>query len=313
MDTVVLGQTGLKVTVAGLGCGGHSRLGIDTYGPSHASSLVRAAYDEGIRFFDTSPAYTTEGAVGDGLTGLSRDSYVLSTKFPYRSGSGGVKTGKELLETLDISLSKLKTDVIDIYHLHGVALQDYDQVMENLYPSLENARQWGKIRFLGITEIFAEDTTHDMLRLHALLGNWFQVIMVGYSLLNPSADKTIFPITREKNIGVLCMFAVRKALSNSEQLSRDIETILAHKQGDSDLLSKEHCLDFISDYGCSIPEAAYRFCRHNPDIHVTLTGTGNREHLHQNCQSLSQLPLPEELSKKLMQMFGNVDCVSGQS
>jgi aryl-alcohol dehydrogenase-like predicted oxidoreductase len=48
MESVILGRTGIKVTVAGLGCGGHSRLGLDKYGVSHASGLVRKVYDLGV-------------------------------------------------------------------------------------------------------------------------------------------------------------------------------------------------------------------------------------------------------------------------
>ena len=80
MQTVRLGRTGLDVTVAGLGCGGHSRLGMaNGHDEAHASRVVDAAIDLGINFFDTARAYGTEGAVGKALRGR-RDRVVLSTK-----------------------------------------------------------------------------------------------------------------------------------------------------------------------------------------------------------------------------------------
>ena len=87
MQKTILGRTGLEVTVAGLGCGGFSRLGIDRE-LDHAASIVRKAYDAGVNFFDTAAIYGTQEAVGKGLNGLPRNSYVLSTKFSYRDSRG---------------------------------------------------------------------------------------------------------------------------------------------------------------------------------------------------------------------------------
>ncbi|NJO22700.1 MAG: aldo/keto reductase [Sphingomonadales bacterium] len=75
------GKTGLTVSVAGLGCGGNSRLGLGR-GKSEAEAiaLVRAAYDLGITFFDTAEAYGTEGILGQSFTSSERDKVVISTK-----------------------------------------------------------------------------------------------------------------------------------------------------------------------------------------------------------------------------------------
>jgi aryl-alcohol dehydrogenase-like predicted oxidoreductase len=93
METTTLGRTGLRVTVAGPGCGGHSRLGLPSLGPDHAAGIVRAACDAGVNFFDTATAYGTRAAVGQGLRGVKREDYVLSTKFPYKN-----KTPRDLLK-----------------------------------------------------------------------------------------------------------------------------------------------------------------------------------------------------------------------
>jgi aryl-alcohol dehydrogenase-like predicted oxidoreductase len=308
METVVLGRTGLKVTVAGLGCGGFSRIGIGKYGLNHAAGIVRAAYDEGVTFFDTATAYGTQSAVGQGLEGVPRANYVLSTKFPYRD-----KTGEDLLKALEESLRELRTDYIDIYHLHGVAPEDYPLVRDTLVPVMQKAKEQGKIRFLGITEVFGADTAHEMFKT-ALPEDLFDVIMVGYNLLNPSAAKRVLPVTREKKVGVLCMFAVRKALSDPAQLKIDIGRILEREQADPALVAVEHPLGFLTQKGeaATIPEAAYRFCRHTPGIDVVLTGTGNAAHLKDNLRAIGKPPLPGAVLAKLEAMFGAVDCVSGQ-
>jgi aryl-alcohol dehydrogenase-like predicted oxidoreductase len=308
MQTVTLGRTGLKATVAGLGCGGFSRIGIEKYGLDHAAGIVRTAFDEGVNFFDTATVYGTQGAVGKGLAGIPRDQYILSTKFPYRN-----KTGGDLLRTLDESLRELGTDYVDIYHLHGVSAADYPAAKESLVPAMEQARKAGKIRFTGITEAFGSDTAHGMYQL-CLRDDLFDVIMVGYNILNPSAAKWVFPAAMEKNLGVLCMFAVRSALSNPAQLRIDIDRILARGQADPARVKDETVLDFLVNSGAasSIMEGAYRFCRHTPGIGVVLTGTSNAAHLRDNLASIQKDPLGRGILEKLETLFGRVDCISGQ-
>ena len=312
MQTTVLGRTGLRVTVAGLGCGGFSRIGVAKYGVEHAAGIVRAAYDAGVTFFDTATAYGTETAVGLGLKGLPRDSYVLSTKFPYNAPEG-LQGPEALTRTLDESLRALGTDYVDVYHIHGVVQEDYPWVRDTLVPAMLRAKEKGKIRFLGITERFAVDTSHEMFRL-ALPENHFDVIMTGYNLLNPSAADSVLPLTIQNDVGVLCMFAVRSSLSNPEQLKVDLGRILARGQGGEGLSDDGHALDFLLEPGVaqSIMEAAYRFCRHTPGIGVVLTGTGEKAHLMDNLRSLEEPKLPQNVLDRLAALFGGVDCVSGQ-
>ena len=305
LDNITLGRTGLRVTAGGLGGGGFSRLGIDL-GVEHAASIVRAAYDAGVTFFDTAMAYGSEPAVGQGLRGVTRDEYVISTKFTYTDFDGNFATEQDLTTALDASLKRLETDYVDIYHLHAVTAEDYKRATETFVPAMIRAREQGKIRFPGITERFVVDTSHRMLPL-ALADDFFDVLMVGYNLLNPSATKTVLPQAIDKNVGVLCMFAVRSALHNPTQLRIDLDRIIAAGQGNAELLSGANPLDFLT-----LPEDAYRFCHHTPGIGVTLTGTKSHEHLAQNLASLSLPPLSADVLARLEAMLGGVDCVSGQ-
>src|SRR5215469_3272463 len=81
MEYVTLGRTGLRVSVAGLGCGGFSRLGLGT-GKSkvEAVTLVRRALDMGVNLLDTAAAYGTEEVVGEAIKSLARDRVVVATK-----------------------------------------------------------------------------------------------------------------------------------------------------------------------------------------------------------------------------------------
>ena len=218
MEYTILGRTGLKVSVAGLGCGGPSRLGLRDNAAAEAGavSLVRQAIDLGINFLDTAQSYGTEPVVGKAIAGLPREHLIISTKktLPPVDHSN---PAEQVIKGLEQSLKSIGTDYIDIYHLHGVEPKDYVFAKEKLMPAMRRLRDQGKIRFIGVTEGFATDTSHQMLQ-ESLREDLWDVVMVGFNLLNPSARRTVFPLTAAKKVGVLDMFAVRRALSQSDRL-----------------------------------------------------------------------------------------------
>jgi aryl-alcohol dehydrogenase-like predicted oxidoreductase len=120
MQYTTLGRTGLKVSVAGLGCGGNSRIGLGKLTEDQSVALVREAMDLGVNFIDTAENYETEGIVGKAIKGRPRDSVVISTKSLLGSGAGP-KSGADMVACLDASLRKLDTDYVDIFHLHGLS------------------------------------------------------------------------------------------------------------------------------------------------------------------------------------------------
>ncbi|MDR0469878.1 MAG: aldo/keto reductase [Peptococcaceae bacterium] len=313
MDKVVLGRTGLKVTIAGLGGGGHSRLGLPKYGEDHAAGVVRKAFDLGVNFFDTAAAYKTEGAMGLGLEGIPRDQFVLSSKFPYGFGGGGVAQPAELMSTLEAGLRALKLDYVDIYHIHGLLPKDYDMACEEYVPVMQKAKEQGKLRFLGVTERFAADTSHQMLQ-RAIADGIFDVAMVGYNMLNPSAAKTVLPAAAKQGVGILNMFAVRSALSDPIRLKANLDHIAERGQGGTGFSPSIDIFDFLVKEGAAetVLEAAYRFCRHSSGVNVTLTGTSNVAHLEENLRSIEGPPLPPATLAKLETIFGNVDCADSE-
>lgn len=313
MEYTILGRTGLKVSVAGLGCGGPSRLGLrnDSESENNAIALVKQAIDLGINFIDTAQAYGTETVVGKAIKGIPRDRLVLSTKktLPARDHAhpaGEVKKG------LEQSLKLIGTDYVDVYHLHGVEPKDYDFAKNRLMPAMLQLREQGKIRFIGVTEGFVPDPSHQMLQ-QSLKDDAWDVVMVGFSLLNPSARKTVFPLTAEKGVGVLDMFAVRRALSQRERLKGIVSDLLEKGVIQRGAVNAEDPLDFVLRDGgaATLPEAAYRFCRHEANVNVVLTGTGNPAHLKSNVESILKPGLPKAVLQQLEEIFGNIDYLTG--
>src|SRR5438105_14446478 len=136
MEYVTLGRTGLRVSVAGLGCGGFSRLGLGT-GKSEAEAvaLVRRAFGLGVNLLDTAAVYGTEAVVGRAIKNIPRDSVVIATKawIPRREGRSAAERAVTSLEN---SLRQLDTDYVDIFQLHGVSPLAYDQALGVIAPAL---------------------------------------------------------------------------------------------------------------------------------------------------------------------------------
>jgi L-galactose dehydrogenase len=313
MDFTTLGRTGLKVSVAGLGCGGPSRLGIrnDPQSANHATALIKQAIDLGVNFLDTAQNYGTEEVVGKAIAGIPRDRLVISTKKTLPTADHP-NPDQAVIQGLEQSLELMGTDYIDVYHLHGVEPKDYEFAKNRLMPAMRRLKEQGKIRFIGVTEGFVVDPAHRVLQ-DGLKEDLWDVVMVGFSLLNPSARKTVFPLSKSKTVGVLNMFAVRRALSQPERLKELCAELVAKGMIGKDALDGHDPLGFLlkETDATTIPEAAYRFCRHEQGVDVVLFGTGNPAHLKENVAAILKPALPQPVLRKLDEIFGALDHLTG--
>jgi predicted aldo/keto reductase-like oxidoreductase len=189
MEKVRLGMTNLIVTK--LGWGG---IPIQRVGEREAVSVIRAVIEMEVDLLDTARAYTnSEHRIGLALQKIDRP-VILSSK-------SLVKTAKIYNEVQE-SLKQMKVKKVDIYHLHSVSnFEDYEKVMApgGAYEGLIHARDEGLIDHIGIT-------SHNLNVLErAIKDGHFEVIMACYSFLEPDAAQKVFPLAKEKDIGVLAM------------------------------------------------------------------------------------------------------------
>jgi aryl-alcohol dehydrogenase-like predicted oxidoreductase len=182
MQTRVLGRTGLRVSEIGFG---GAPAGIANYlepwdpgGAAETESLVAAihrALDLGVNYFDTAPGYG-EGA-GETLFGRAlagrRDRAILATKTGARDAQG-------VRNSVEASLRRLQTDVIDVLQFHGgwYPPEDVERILGEGLPAYQALRDEGKIRFLGFT---AEGPSGGVSQLIAT--DAFDVLQVRYNLL----------------------------------------------------------------------------------------------------------------------------------
>jgi aryl-alcohol dehydrogenase-like predicted oxidoreductase len=307
LDYTMLGATGLKVSVAGLGCGGFSRLGLSNgKSEAEAAALVRTAVDLGVNFFDTAAAYGTEAVVGDGLKGVPRDRVVIATKASMRKDKEACSVA-DILASLDNSLRELKTDYIDVFQLHGVPVELYDYAKNEVAPALLREREKGKLRHIGVTETALNDIKTEMLQ-KAVRDDLWASFMLAFHMMHQIARRTVLPKTRTKRIGTLVMFAVRSIFVTPERAAKVIAELAAAGLVPKSLASSADPLGFlVHEHGASsLTDAAYRFARHEPGIDVVLFGTGEIEHMKANLASLTKPPLPEADRKRLAELFGHL-------
>jgi len=161
MQKRILGKSGLEVSALGLGCMGMSF----SYGPAkdrqEMISLLRTAVERGITFFDTAEVYgpfTNEDLVGEALEPL-RDQVVIATKFGFDTnvdpramkGTGPVLNSRpeHIKEVAEVSLKRLRTDVIDLFYQHRV---DPDVPIEEVAGAVKDLIQEGKVKHFGLSE-----------------------------------------------------------------------------------------------------------------------------------------------------------------
>lgn len=307
MQYTTLGRTGLKVSVAGLGCGGFSRLGLGTgQSAEHAVGIVKAAMELGVNLIDTAAVYDTEEVVGAALKGVDRDSIVVCTKASKDAGDAAFDPAK-VVASLDASLRRLGLDYVDVFQVHAVPPAAYDHVRDTVVPVLLREKEKGKFRFLGITETAPNDPGQVMLNQACQDGIW-DTAMLAFHLMNQVAREQVFPHTLANRIGTLMMFAVRSIFARPAELAAAMKDLAAKGQVPAELAASDDPLGFLVHPGgaSGVTDAAYRYVRHEPGVDVVLFGTGDAGHLKANVESILKPPLPEADRARLRSLFSHL-------
>ena len=311
MDTVKLGATGLEVSVVGLGTGGDSHLGLDTGGSEdQALEVIRRSLELGVTYFDTADEYGTEELVGRALAPV-RAEVVISTKTKPLRPDGSLLRAEGLRGNVFDSLTRLRTDYIDVYFLHMVRERHYAYCVDELVPVLTELKGAGTIGHIAITEGSRSDPRHEMLQ-RAVRDEHWEVMMLAFNPFNASARSLLFPQTIARGVGVDVMCAARGPFSHPEEMREVVKALVGAGELDPDSVEMDNPLGFILKHGDSrsVIDAAYRFARHEPGCDVILTGTGNVAHLEQNINSINAGPLPETDVAELDRLFGHLQRVT---
>jgi aryl-alcohol dehydrogenase-like predicted oxidoreductase len=227
-----LGKSNLEVSAIGLGCMGMSF----GYGPpkdkQEMISLIRAAIDRGVTFFDTAEVYgpfTNEELVGEALAPF-RERVVIATKFGFKPASSGESRWSELdsrpehiKEVAEASLKRLRTDVIDLFYQHRV---DPDVPIEEVAGAVKDLIQAGKVKHFGLSE----PGVQTIRRAHAVQP--VTAVQNEYSLWWREPETEVLPTLEELGIGFVPYsplgrgFLTGKMNENTTFDSSDFRTML---------------------------------------------------------------------------------------
>lgn len=304
------GRTGLKVSVAGLGGGGFSRLGL-AKGKSEAEivALIRLAFDLGVNIIDTAASYGTEAVIGRAIKSVPRESLVITTKAsPARFSTWELATPEDVVASIDNSLRQLQTDYLDVLQLHAVAPHIYEHTRDVIYPAVLREKEKGKLRFIGITEAASFDLEHKMFARALAEDDLWDTGMLAFNMMHQNARATVFPKTAEKKVGTLIMFAVRRIFAQPDRLNEQLRALAADGLVPKRLGDGPNPLGFLVHEGgaTSIIDAAYRFVRDEPGVDVVLFGTSEPLHLREDIASLTRPPLPAADREQIAVLFGHL-------
>lgn len=317
LPTTILGRTGFDVTRLGLGCGGPSRLGLKQQATrDDAVRVIRAALDMGVNFLDTAEAYTTEPQVAQAVRESGRDDVVVCTKtimsdYPEHDNRRNAAAFRKQVEK---RLVELQTDCLDILLIHGIDRGEYDYAASELAPLLDKMRDEGKLRFFGFSEEFNKHQDHHALcEAAARDDDCWDVVMLAFNVLAQNARDVALPWAMRHNVGVLCMYAVRRVLSDADRLRETIAKLIDEGQLSADAVDRDNPLGFLvhADAATSVTAGCYRFALSEPGIDVVLSGTGNVDHLRANVDAACAGPLNEQAAQRVRSLFGHVSGVSG--
>ena len=285
-----LGRTGLNVTALGFGAlelrGMVAGVGRELK-PGQPERILNAVLDAGINYIDVAADYgEAEGHIGRCIANRRKEFFLASkcgcppdvSKFlPAERTRYGVPlphlhdySRENIIKTCDQSLRRMKTDYLDVLQFHFSPSRNILE-QEKAVQTLESLKRDGKIRFLGCSSILPNITDHIKMGV-------FDVLQVPYSALQPEHEDVIVAAARA-GVGIVIRGGVAKGPPGKGQGSADLWD-LWDKAELNELLDGEHRTGFM-----------LRFTITNPNIHTTVVGTLDPEHLLENIAAVLKGPL----------------------
>src|SRR5215218_432131 len=317
MEKRKLGRSGLSVSVLTFGCGAVG--GLMTKGAAaDQERAVARALEAGINHFDTAPLYgngASEENLGRVLQALKPD-VIVSTKVRLPAERRDV--GALIAASLDASLKRLQRDHVDVFQLHNTIgapdgqTMSADEVLNDVVPALNRAREQGKTRHIGFTAIGETAGLHQLIKSAA-----FDTAQVPYNALNPSAGETIPAAYPAQDYGRILDLAAQHgvgtigirvlaggALSGREERNplglAQVDPIGSGASYAADAARARRLEPMVREgHAASLTEMAVRFAIANAKLSTTEIGLANLDELEAAIAAVEKGPLPEAALARL--------------
>jgi aryl-alcohol dehydrogenase-like predicted oxidoreductase len=297
MQSRPLGRTGLEVPILAFGA---SSLGAEFRSVTldEALASVRAALDCGLTLIDTSPFYgrgMSEVLLGIALEGVPRDDYLLCTKLGRYDLAHFDFSARRVVESVDVSLHRLRTDHLDIVLCHDIEFVPLGQIVEETLPALRAVRDAGKVRFIGFSgypqKIFR--AICDRTDVDCVL-SYNQ-----YTLQNTRFATETLPWLTERGIGAM------NAGPFSARLLTDAPLPAWLQEPEPVKAAAREAAALCRARGTPIAKLALQFALADPAIATTIAGSANPANVRAWARWAAE-PLDEELLRDVRTLFAPV-------
>ncbi|WP_421733774.1 aldo/keto reductase [Cellulomonas sp.] len=300
-----LGDAGLVVSVAGLGCNTFGA----TLAPQDVPALVAAALDAGITFFDTADVYggtpgQSEQLLGEALAG-HRDDVVLATKFGLDArGLNGPDEGargsrRYVRRAVEGSLARLRTDHLDLFQLHA---PDPVTPIEETLAALHELVVEGKVRYIGSSNFAAWQVVDADWSARTAGATRFVSAQNRYNLLDRSAEAELVPAAEQVGVGLIPYVPLASGLltgkyrrgQSAPQGSRLTQMPERLARADFDRIEALEAL--ARDWGIDLPTLALGGLAAQPAVATIIAGARTPEQLRANVAAIAWEPTLEQLA-----------------
>jgi aryl-alcohol dehydrogenase-like predicted oxidoreductase len=289
METRSLGRTGLDLPILSFGA---SSLGAEfrNIDLNDAIKSVHVALDLGMNFIDTSPFYgrgMSEVLLGFALNGIKRDSYLLGTKLGRYSGTRFDFSASRVIESVEVSLERMKTDHLDILLCHDIEFVDMRQIVEETLPMMRTLQQQGKVRCLGISG-------YPMKIFKYVLDRADLDVVLSYNhyTLQNTQLADLVPYLKQKSVGVM------NAAPFAARLLTNASLPAWHKATPKVRQAARKAAETCEKRGSDIAKLALQFSIRNADMATCIVGSANPENVKRWATWAAE-PVDEPLMKEV--------------
>jgi aryl-alcohol dehydrogenase-like predicted oxidoreductase len=301
-----LGNSGLKVSVVGLGCNNFG-MRIDT---EQTRVVVNKALDEGINFFDSADIYGNRGGsetmLGKAL-GPRRHEVVVASKFGMAMGDGPFMKGasrRYIMAAAEASLKRLNTDYMDLYQIH---FPDPETPQEETLNALNDLVRAGKVRYLGSSN-FAGYQVADAAWISKTRGLAPYISAQNqYNLLDRRIEKDLTPACQQFGVGILPYFPLASGFltgkyKRGEEPSKDtrlgaMASMAKSALTESNFATLEKLQEFARGHGHSVLELAIGWLASMPAVSSVIAGATKPEQVSANVKGGDWKLSAEELAE----------------
>lgn len=286
MEKRAYGKTDMQVSVLGFG---GAEIGFEGATPAQVEKLLNDALDSGLNVIDTAECYANSEELIGQTVASRRDDYFLFTKCGHASGFDLPNWDPKLLElSIDRSLRRLRTDYVDVIHLHTCSEETLRR--GEAIEVLQRAKEKGKTRYIG----YSGDHTD---ALYAVRTDAFDSLMTSVNVADQEAIELTLPEAAARGMGVI----VKRPIANFAW-RYDAKPDNAYHQAYWQRLQKLDYEALRSKDERSVG-TALRFALAVPGVHTAIVGTKNPKRWRTNSALLDEGPLPEETYRSIRERW----------